>query len=285
MESAFWDRVGQSGHRVPDDRPLDELTTELTAMLGDPDPTRRDGIAYPTLATWVSRACTTTCCRASATAWPAASRSGSARTAPTRCSGAASPRWCSPSASTRDNARATWCRPTTVLRLGGPAGRLAACASATCAATCPGKGWAHAVAHGADALGALAGSAAIGPAGARRCCSTWSPTGCSAAAGTPLLHGEDDRLALATTRCCAATWWGWRCWSRGWHRLGGRPARPTSATSSRPSSSSATCRRFLRALHLQLALGPQPPACRPDLLLAVIAELKRSNPHYLGPGT
>ena len=36
------------------------------------------------------------------------------------------------------------------------------CASATCAASCPGKGWAHAVAHGADALGALADSPHLG---------------------------------------------------------------------------------------------------------------------------
>jgi hypothetical protein len=40
---------------------------------------------------------------------------------------------------------------------------------------------------------------------------------------------------------------------------------------------------FLRALHLQLAIGPKPPACRSDMLLAVMAELKRSNPDHLAP--
>ncbi len=54
MESAFWDGVVAGGHQVPTDRPLADLTAELTTMLGDPDPRRRDGIAYPTLATWVS---------------------------------------------------------------------------------------------------------------------------------------------------------------------------------------------------------------------------------------
>ena len=43
------------GLEVPSDRPLDDLTAELTAMLGSPDPEQRDGIAYPALATWVDR--------------------------------------------------------------------------------------------------------------------------------------------------------------------------------------------------------------------------------------
>src|SRR3954447_23682646 len=41
-------------HRAPADRPLAELTAELTTMLGAADPYLRDEIAYPTLATWVS---------------------------------------------------------------------------------------------------------------------------------------------------------------------------------------------------------------------------------------
>ena len=54
MESAFWDRVVAEGHKVPADRPLADLTAELTTMLGSTDPSMRDGIAFPTLATWVS---------------------------------------------------------------------------------------------------------------------------------------------------------------------------------------------------------------------------------------
>jgi hypothetical protein len=38
---------------------------------------------------------------------------------------------------------------------------------------------------------------------------------------------------------------------------------------------------FLRALHLQLALGPKPPEVRPDLLLVVVDALRASNPQYL----
>ena len=55
MPTGYWRSVVQHGLEVPSDRPLDDLTAELTAMLGSPDPEQRDGIAYPALATWVER--------------------------------------------------------------------------------------------------------------------------------------------------------------------------------------------------------------------------------------
>jgi len=55
MSGSYWEQVRATGLLVPADRPLDDLTAELTRMLGDPDPAIRDGHAYPTLATWISR--------------------------------------------------------------------------------------------------------------------------------------------------------------------------------------------------------------------------------------
>jgi len=55
MSSAFWREVVARGLEVPTDRPLDDLTAELTSMLGSPDPALRDRTAYETLATWVVR--------------------------------------------------------------------------------------------------------------------------------------------------------------------------------------------------------------------------------------
>src|SRR3954452_15412994 len=55
MSGSYWRHVHAEGLAVPSDRPLDELTAELTRMLGDPDPALRDGTAYPTLTTWVER--------------------------------------------------------------------------------------------------------------------------------------------------------------------------------------------------------------------------------------
>src|SRR3546814_10229304 len=50
-----WENVRAKGLEVPDDRPLTDLTAELTAMLGSIDPARRDDTAYLVLATWISR--------------------------------------------------------------------------------------------------------------------------------------------------------------------------------------------------------------------------------------
>ena len=55
MSGSYWKQVHAEGLAVPSDRPLDDLTAELTRMLGSPDPAQRDGTAYPTLATWIDR--------------------------------------------------------------------------------------------------------------------------------------------------------------------------------------------------------------------------------------
>ncbi|WP_205856775.1 DUF2785 domain-containing protein [Phytoactinopolyspora endophytica] len=54
QRSSYWERVVAEGYRVPQGEALDELTTELVAMLGEPDPHVRDGIAYSVLHTWIS---------------------------------------------------------------------------------------------------------------------------------------------------------------------------------------------------------------------------------------
>src|SRR5512144_2158649 len=54
MSSTFWEQVKANGLKVPGNRPLADLTTELTAMLGDPDPANRCGIAHATLAAWIT---------------------------------------------------------------------------------------------------------------------------------------------------------------------------------------------------------------------------------------
>ena len=55
MAPGYWQEILSTGLAVPDDRPLDDLTAELTRMLGSPDPEQRDGTAYPALSTWIDR--------------------------------------------------------------------------------------------------------------------------------------------------------------------------------------------------------------------------------------
>ncbi|QLQ11914.1 MAG: DUF2785 domain-containing protein [Nocardioidaceae bacterium] len=52
MGSAYWESVLAQGV-VPADRPLSELTSELTSMLGDSDPAIREDIATLTLTRWL----------------------------------------------------------------------------------------------------------------------------------------------------------------------------------------------------------------------------------------
>ena len=55
MATGYWQEILSKGLPVPEDRPLDDLSAELTTMLGSTDPEQRDGTAYPTLATWIDR--------------------------------------------------------------------------------------------------------------------------------------------------------------------------------------------------------------------------------------
>jgi Protein of unknown function (DUF2785) len=53
MLVGFWQHVLDTDMAVPHERPLNELTAELVAMLGSSNPVERDEIAYPVLATWI----------------------------------------------------------------------------------------------------------------------------------------------------------------------------------------------------------------------------------------
>ena len=279
MESTFWDRVEQSGHRVPDDRPLAELTSELTSMLGDPDPERRDRIAYTTLAAWVSTGVYDELLQGLGDGMVSGLAVGLGESGTDTVLRRSFSALILGECLERDNAQHL-VPADTVLGWGD---RLAGwyLRERDLRGYLPGKGWAHAAAHGADALGALAGSEAMGgeelgvllDVVTERLFDT---------AGMPLLYDEHDRLALASMRILGRDLVGTEVLESWVHRLG-EAAGPAHVTEAEPLPASYNVQGFLRALHLQLALGPNPPACRSDLLLAVIGALKHSNPHYLGP--
>lgn len=53
MQQSYWERVVAEGFRLPQGAALDQLTIELVTMLGDADPHVRDDIAYSVLQTWI----------------------------------------------------------------------------------------------------------------------------------------------------------------------------------------------------------------------------------------
>ncbi len=95
-----------------------------------------------------------------------------------------------------------------------------------------------------------------------------------------LVHGEDDRLAMATMRVLRRNLVGLDVLEPWVARLAGH-AQPAAEGDDDPYLVAGNVQSYLRSLHLQVALAPRPPACRADLLLVLIDQLKRANPRQL----
>jgi uncharacterized protein DUF2785 len=277
MESAFWDRVVAEGHKVPTDRSLADLTSELTAMLGDTDPRLRDGIAYEVLATWVSEGVYDDLLQGLGDGMAAGLMVGIGE----RGTDTVFRRSFSALILAECVSRDTEMRvvpPDTILRWGDrAAGWLVR--ERDVRGYVHGKGWAHAVAHGADVLAALAQSPALGRLELTVLLDVIADRVLSES--DRLLHGEDDRLALATMQILRRDLLGTDVVDPWLARLAAK-ARPDFERAGDPYAVAGNVQPFLRALHLQLALAPQPPAQRADLLLTLIDHLKLANPHFLG---
>jgi hypothetical protein len=147
----------------------------------------------------------------------------------------------------------------------------------------PGKGWAHALAYGADAIGELARSPLLGTTEltvlldvlADRVLTDGAP---------PLVSGELDRIAGACRSIVL----------RGlvplavvepWLARIAAHATPTGVTSEvDPYVATYNAQTFLRNLHLHLELGRPAVPHRADLLLTVVEALRASNPFSFGLG-
>jgi hypothetical protein len=145
----------------------------------------------------------------------------------------------------------------------------------------PGKGWAHAVAHGADALGTLARSPHVAKPELTVLLDVVADR-LLAPQPTPWSSGEPDRLAMTVVAVLRRDLvpltvvepWVNRIAAAATHGPG---------EDADPYHRSANPEAFLRALYLQLAIGPKPPAVRSDLLLVLVDALRRSNPWSLAP--
>ena len=253
MESTFWERVVAEGHRVPQDRPLADLTTELTTMLGDADPRRREQIALAVLVAWVREGVYDDLLEGLGDGMATGLRVGIGErdtdTVFRRSYSALVLAEC-----VRRDHQVSQLPPEVLLRWGDNAMTWLV-RERDLRGFVVGKGWARAVAHGADVLAALAASRSF------------------------------DRLAAATVAV----------WRRNvlplevvepWLARLGEAASPTGPSGEAPRESDpylvcANVQAFLRALHLQVALAPHPPAARADLLLVLIDWLKSTNPRLL----
>jgi hypothetical protein len=146
----------------------------------------------------------------------------------------------------------------------------------------PGHGWAHAVAHGADALGSLAASPHLGGPELEVLLDVVAER-LLLPVERLFVAGEPDRLAAAVVgilgRDLVPTDAVER-WLAGLASAAGSLSAPEGRD---PFLTGGNAQAFLRALHLQLAVGLHPPPRRADLLLAVLEAVRASNPHHLQP--
>ncbi len=278
MSGSYWRQVHAEGLAVPSDRPLDDLTAELTRMLGDPDPALRDGTAYPTLTTWLDRGVYDDLLAGLGDGMALGLLVGLGEQDTDSVFRRSFSALVLGECIARDNRRpllpggkilewgdrlATW-----LLRERDLRGYV------------PGKGWAHSVAHGADALAILAGSPHLA--------TPELTVLLDVVADRVLLPvdrlfttGEPDRLAYATMNVLRRNVVPLRVLEPWIARLAVAAGTRSSYDDRDPYLVGGNAEAFLRALYLQLSLGTRPPQMRSDLLLVVLDALKTTNAAFL----
>lgn len=278
MSGSYWRQVHADGLAVPSDRPLDDLTAELTRMLGDPDPALRDGTAYPTLTTWIDRGVYDDLLAGLGDGMAMGLLVGLGEQGTDTVFRRSFSALVLGECIARDNRRpllpggkilewgdrlATW-----LLRERDLRGWV------------PGKGWAHGIAHGADALAILASSPHLA--------TPELTVLIDVIADRVLLpvdrlftSGEPDRLAFATMNVLRRNVVPLRVLEPWIARLAGAAGTRSSYNDRDPYLAGGNAEAFLRALYLQLSLGSRPPQVRSDLLLVVLDALKSTNAAYL----
>jgi hypothetical protein len=282
MPSGFWEQVVADGLKVPQDRSLVEMTEDLTRMLGDPDPEVRDGIAFPTMATWIDDGvyddllvglgdgmCHGLDIGLGEVESDTVFRRSFSALILTEC--------------IDRTTKAALGGPNVVLRWGDRIMSWYA-RERDLRGFVPGKGWAHAVAHGADALGALARSPVLG-----RLELTVILDVIADRLLTPtdafFVCGEGDRLAFATMHLLRRDVLGIDVLEPWVARLAAG-AVGRGSIHLNPYLVSGNVQSYLRSLHLQLALTTASqghPAVRSDLVLVLTDALRRTNPAYFPP--
>lgn len=278
METGYWQQVMSAGLRVPEDRPLSELTAELTTLLGSTDPAERDGTAYPMLSTWIERGVYDDLLSGLGDGMASGMsvglgeresddvfrRSFSALTL-ARCVDRDTAAGLVPGAKVMEwgDRVASW-----YLREHDVRGFV------------PGKGWAHAIAHGADALGALGRSPHLR---APELLVLLDVIADRLVLQEPVLlcSGETDRMAAATMSLLRRDLLSLEAVEPWVNRISAAAGRLSSTSEHDPYLDSGNAQAFLRALYLQLSLAPAPPVIRADLLLVLVDALRATNPHTL----
>lgn len=278
MATGYWQEILSTGLAVPVDRPLDDLTAELTIMLGSPDPEQRDGTAYPALSTWIDRGVYDQLLSGLGDGMAAGLMVGLGENgtdsvfrrsfsvlALAECLARDNDKLLLPSSKIFDWADrvASW-----YLRERDTRGFV------------PGKGWAHTIAHGADAIGILAQS----PYFATNELTVFLDVLADRLLmtdGDLLLAGETDRMAAATMQILRRNVVSLKVLEPWIFRIAAGANPFGSSGEHDPYHLAGNAQAYLRSLHVQLALASNPPGVRPDLILVLVEALKATNFPFL----
>lgn len=278
MSGFYWRQVLERGLEVPTDRPLDELTAELTRMLGSTNPVERDRTAYPALGTWIDRGVYDELLRGLGDGMAAGLEIGLGQ----------------------ERSDTVFRRTFSVLVLAAvierdtqehlvPAEQVLRWGDQIVGwylrerdlrGYVDRKGWAHAVAHGADAIAALARSRHFGVPELTVLLDVLADR--LTLTDTTLLCGEPDRMAHAVMEVLRRHLVPMSVVEPWVRRVARQGATDAVRGAGDPYAATNNAQQLLRALYLQLALAPDPPAERADLILVTVEALRATNPVTLG---
>jgi uncharacterized protein DUF2785 len=279
MSIGYWEQVQRAGFEVPSDRPLDELTAELTAMLGSTRPEVRDGTAFPALATWIDNGVYDDLLAGLGDGMVAGLSVGLGEDGTDTVFRRSFSALILGACIERDNARHLL-PGAKILEWGDRAATWFLTERDTRGYVTD-KGWAHAIAHGADTLGALGESPHLAGPEHAVLLDIIAERLLEQPSDAPLAAGEPDRIAAAVMQVLRRNTLGVDALEPWVHRIGAA-ANPYGGTVDHdPYAVTAAPQAFLRALFLHLSLGHDQPAVRPDLLLVVIDALRLTNAPYL----
>jgi hypothetical protein len=278
MSTAYWQQVRSAEMQVPTDRPLADLTAELTTMLGSTDPVERDEFAYPILATWISEGVYDDLLAGLGDGMTAGLTQGLGQSGTDSVFRRSFSVLVLAECVERDNAELLL-PPAKILDWGDRVtGWLVR--ERDVRGFVPDRGWAHAIAHGADALRVLAASPHFGLNELTVLLDVIADRVLMESA-TPLTSGEPDRLAVATMAVLRRRLVPLRIIEPWLARISA--AATTAMVPNRdPYLVTASPEAFLRALHIQVAFAPEPIDVRADLLLELVSALRTTNATYLG---
>ncbi len=278
MATGYWQQVMAAGLSVPTDRTLSDLTAELTRLLGSPDPSERDGTAYPTLATWIDRGVYDDLLAGLGDGMASGLSIGLGEPDGDDVFRRSFSVLILSECLSRDNERGLL--PADKVLEWGDRITTWYLREHDLRGFVPGKGWAHTMAHGADAIGALAASYHLGMPELTVLLDVLADR--LLLPGTTLLvSGEPDRMAAATLAVLRRNQVSLPVVETWVARVTTAARRMSTSADHDPFLDSANAEAFLRALYLQLSLAPGPPQIRADLLLVLVDALRASNPHYL----